>query len=462
MADSGEWINWLWAWRNPEEEKAITGFRFEPGTGLVLLSGLACGRASTHPLRWDSRRKIVLRLPEGLDFLYELDERGLCNQVRLDMGQIISLTPRLQYPNETWENGYNNRVPEVLESEVLIEYTAHPDAAFHLLNGRVIPLKTISEGVRQSSIEGVFRVVTQATQTVTLKAIAKDSRKPVAVKLHVHGVSGEYLAPQDRHRIPNLAWFEDFSVDFTHLGTHHCTYIPGETRITLPLGQVYVEVSKAFKIRPVRKIFTVTQATEEVTVEIEKVLPWREKGWVTADTHVHFLSPTSALLEGAGEGVNVVNLLASQWGELMTNVGDFDGKTTWGSRKTGGDGEYLVRVGTENRQHVLEHISLLGYQGQIILPMTTGGPDESALGDPIAVLLTEWAIQCKKQNGLVVLPHFPNPRAEHAATIVSGNVDGTEMTSWGDLYSGIRTLWLTGIATSTVDILEPPWGERTK
>ena len=130
-------------------------------------------------------------------------------------------------------------------------------------------------------------------------------------------------------------------------------------------------------------------------VELEKVLPWRERGWVTADTHVHFLSPMSALLEGAAEGVNVVNLLASQWGELMTNVGDFDGRTTWGSREAGGDGEYLVRVGTENRQHVLGHISLLGYSGRIIAPMTTGGPDESALGDPIEILLTEWARQCK-------------------------------------------------------------------
>ena len=86
----------------------------------------------------------------------------------------------------------------------------------------------------------------------------------------------------------------------------------------------------------------------------------------------------------------------------------------------GGDGEYLVRVGTENRQHVLGHISLLGYRGRIIAPMTTGGPDESALGDPIEILLTEWARQCRKQGGLVVLPHFPNPRAEAAASIVSG------------------------------------------
>ena len=35
------------------------------------------------------------------------------------------------------------------------------------------------------------------------------------------------------------------------------------------------------------------------------------------------------------------------------------------------------------------------------------------------------------------MPHFPNPRAEHAASIVSGDVDAIEMTSWGDLYAGI-------------------------
>jgi hypothetical protein len=218
---------------------------------------------------------------------------------------------------------------------------------------------------------------------------------------------------------------------------HSCTYINGETLLKLPLGEVFIEISKGFEIRPVRKVITVTPDTEEIVIETEKVLPWREKGWVTADTHVHFLSPVTAMLEGAAEGVNVINLLASQWGELMTNVGDFDGKTTWGSREAGGDGEYLVRVGTENRQHVMGHISLLGYRGPIIAPMTTGGPDESALGDPIEVLLTEWARQCHKQEGIVILPHFPNPRAEHAASIVEGDIDGLEMTSWQDLYSGI-------------------------
>ena len=56
------------------------------------------------------------------------------------------------------------------------------------------------------------------------------------------------------------------------------------------------------------------------------------KGWVTADTHVHFLSPSTALLEGQAEDVHVVNLLASQWGEMFSNVSDFDGRTTLGAR----------------------------------------------------------------------------------------------------------------------------------
>jgi len=448
-ADSGPWVNWLWAWLNPHPDRAIVGIRFEPISGIVIVSAVSAGSASSQPLRWQARSKAVLTLPQGEAFNPELDRHGLLQQVKLDMGQIISATPRPVYPNEQWAETYNNQIPPRSESEVLVEYTAHADACFHLSDGQVIPVRdTIGKPELQAgdaATSHCLRPVPAATIRVTLRAVVKGSNKGVPVKLHVHGEWGEYLAPVDRHRILNPAWFEDYGVGFVHGGTweggnaraHYCTYIPGETTIDLPLGRVYVEVSKGFEIRPVRKVVEITPTSQEIIIEIEKVLPWREKGWVTADTHVHFLSPMSALLEGSAEGVNVVNLLASQWGELMTNVGDFDGQTTWGSKEAGGDGEYLVRVGTENRQHVMGHISLLGYRGKIIAPMTTGGADESAIGDPIEVLLTEWARQCKRQGGLVVLPHFPQPRAEHAASVVSRDVDAGEMTSWGNRDDGI-------------------------
>jgi hypothetical protein len=427
------WGNWLWAWENPTPDQALTGIRFEAVSGVVLIFGLAAGNVVEHPLRWQSRRKGLLCLPEEVPFKPDLDEAGLLEQVRLDLGQVISAQPQPVYHDLDWENSPINQPPAITDRNILLEYTSHPEAFFHLWNGATLAVKEVVGGAPHLPVQEVPPVL----QRVILRVVERPSNKPVAVKLHVHGAHGEYLAPLDRHKIINPAWFEDYSVDFTHQARHPCTYIPGETVIELPLGEVFIEITKGFEIRPIRKVITITPGTQELTLEVERVLPWREKGWVTADTHVHFLSPGSALLEGEAEGVNVVNLLASQWGELMTNVGDFDGRTTWGSKEAGGEGEYLVRVGTENRQHILGHISLLGYRGRIIAPMTTGGPDEAALGQPIDVLLTEWARQCRRQGGLVVVPHFPDPRAEHAASIVLGEVDAVEMTSWENFYGGI-------------------------
>jgi hypothetical protein len=440
MDDRGNWINWIWAWENPSPDKRIKGFRFEPsGISVLILSAISLGQVSSNPLRWNPRQKAVLTLPKGSGFNFVPDEKGLLSAIQLDLGQIISALPRLIYPDQEWDQTHNNEIPVNAENEILVEYTAHPEALFHLSGTEPIPLSTVAKNINHP----VINAIKPAGQKIRIRVIEKETGKTVPVKFHAHGEAGEYLAPADRHRQPNDAWFEDYSVDFVHRGTHNCTYIPGETTVNLPLGKVFLEISKGFEIIPVRKMIEISPETTVINVEIEKALHWREKGWVSADTHVHFLSPGSAMLEGSAEGVNIINLLASQWGELMTNVGDFDGKTTFGSKIAGGEGEYMVRVGTENRQHVLGHISLLGYEGSIISPMTTGGPDESALGDPVEILLTEWAMQCKQQNGIVILPHFPNPRLENAAAIISGGIDGVEMTSWDNLYGGIDPYSLT-------------------
>jgi hypothetical protein len=443
--DFGPWINWLWAWQNPHPEKEISALRFEPIAGAIVISGVTTGNASSEPFRWQTRQKAILKMPEGMAFDYDIDSTGWWKQIQLDMGQVISVEPRLLYPNSDWENTFNNQMPEKPGREVLVEYSAHPDARFHLWDGTTIPVAALEE-----SNSGPITRVASATRRVLIRAVDKASGKPVPVKLHVHGESSEYLAPIDRHRQANNAWFGDYAPEFRpslryeatpgkwkNDLSHRCTYIDGKTIMDLPLGNIYIEVSKGFEVKPIRTIFHVGPETEKIDVILDKVLHWREKGWVTADTHVHFLSPGTARLEGSAEGVNVVNLLASQWGELMTNVGDFDGKTTFGSKEAGGEGEWLVRVGTENRQHVLGHISLLGYEGEIIAPMCSGGAYESAIGDPVGVLLMEWAEQCRRQNGIVILPHVPDPRCEHAAEVIEGLADGVEMPWQGNLLVGI-------------------------
>jgi hypothetical protein len=76
---------------------------------------------------------------------------------------------------------------------------------------------------------------------------------------------------------------------------------------------------------------------------------------------------------------------------------------------------------------VLGHISLLGYAGQLIDPLCSAGPDESAIGDPLQVTMAEWAERCLRQGGLVVLPHAPQPQAERAADIVLGLINAIEI-----------------------------------
>src|SRR5437879_7846444 len=118
-------------------------------------------------------------------------------------------------------------------------------------------------------------------------------------------------------------------------------------------------------------------------LEIGRFADLRKEGWITADTHVHFLSPSTAVLEGQAEGLNLINLLAAQWGDLFTNVGDLP-KGPIASH----DGETMVWPGTENRQHILGHLCLLGGHGVPVFPWSADGPDGSIL----------WAAMCSSMH----------------------------------------------------------------
>ncbi len=432
-SDSGM-KHWIFAAENPHPEKDLCAITFKPGNGTVFIFGVTGSTLQSNPIRWEPSKRLKLVLPAG----QSLNRFGDYEDLDMDLGCVTATLPVSDYDDAAWESGYANKPPVLSTQAVIIEYTAHPEARLYFgkEGASFLPVRDLTDD--SCHLDGyAVQTVKNPGIPVKIRILDRASGLPVPAKLHIHGMDGEYLAPMNRHRFPNPHWFEDYSVDFTNSG-HHAAYVDGETVVLLPEGEVCMEISKGFEIKPIRCRQTIQADTDTITVTLDRVLPWRVKGWVTADTHVHFLSPQSALLEGSAEGVNVVNLLASQWGELFTNIGDFDGATTLGSKDSGGNGEYLVRVGTENRQHILGHISLLGYEGSMILPLTTGGTNESRLGDPVEVSLSDWARQCRMQNGLSILPHFPNPRAEGAASLVMNLMDGVEMTSWSAIFEGIN------------------------
>lgn len=103
------------------------------------------GQIDVQPLRWERRCKVILHLPVGETFNPNLNEEGLLGQMQLDLGQVISALPRPIYPNVSWEETCNNQLPTISEDEILVEYTAHPKACFHLAEGQMIPVAKLKE-----------------------------------------------------------------------------------------------------------------------------------------------------------------------------------------------------------------------------------------------------------------------------------------------------------------------------
>ncbi len=409
---------WVYALPNPHPHKPIRQLTLAPKNERSLVLGITHTQVVDHPLRPGVRQKLKLALPAGA----RLNGNGELEEIDLDLGVVISARAVLDYDIDRWLSAEVDVQPDRSSAAVVVEYIAHPQAKLYVGLGADSDTACAVYDLADAS---QIAAVRPAHRPVKIRVVEKGGM-PVAVRLHMHGEAGEYLPPKGYHRRVNPHWFEDNYGEYVNGLNQYC-YIPGECVADLPLGDVYVDIQKGYEIAPIREKFVVGLDTHEVTFEIDRVLKWRQKGWVTADTHVHFLSPQTARLEGEGEGVNVVNLLASQWGEMYSNVSDFDGKTTFGAKDFGGDGEFLVRVGTENRMQVLGHISLLGYSGQMIHPLCSGGPSESALGDAQEVTMAEWAQQCIDQGGLVVMPHAPNPQCERAADIVLGLIHAMEM-----------------------------------
>jgi hypothetical protein len=171
----------------------------------------------------------------------------------------------------------------------------------------------------------------------------------------------------------------------------------------------------------VRQRLEIRPGQRHLNLTVRRAFDMKERRFYSGDTHVHFLSSQSAHLEAAAEDVNVVNLLASQWGRLFTSWEEFTGGLAPTSSR-----EHQIWINQENRQHVLGHISLLGLK-ELVAPMCSGGPQEDWVGGETQVLLADWAAQCRSQGGLVVIPHMPMPDFENAADVILGLADAGEL-----------------------------------
>ncbi|HEX2514326.1 MAG TPA: CehA/McbA family metallohydrolase, partial [Chloroflexota bacterium] len=443
----------VYALANPFPERALRALRVEAANGHeIAVAALTRWYGREHPLRHERLESFRVTLPPELVRTPQAAEPsgGLAGDApppgtlelsyvpaEIDLGVIARKYAVPAFDPDAWLGGAGIGAPlapllpgplpaEPLR-EIVLDLAASKDATL-TVGGRAVPLRGAFEGAGAASPDGAVRVEVLTPHKTWLHVTVEDGAtgKPGPSRVHFRAPDGRYLPPYGHRHEVNENWFEDYGADLKLHGTEYA-YVDGTFQAELPVGEVYAEVFKGFEFRPLRQKLTIQPGQRELTLRPERPLDWGARGWMTADTHVHFISPQTAWLQGQAEGLNLINLLASQWGDLYTNVGDLSGGLSGVSR----DGT-LVWVGTENRQHLLGHMSLLGVQGEPVFPMTTAGPSESYLGDPTWTTLAAWADEARRKDGVVVIPHFPNPNAEVAADITLGKIDAVElnMQSW--------------------------------
>ena len=305
-------------------------------------------------------------------------------------------------------------------SGVLVDLAMAADATIVVRGERVPAARLPADGARRRFGAVTIESLPARTQRVDVEVVDALTGEPVPARVRFEAADGRYLQPLGHRDEINPGLNEDTGADLV-LGGATYAYVPGQFPIELPVGDVQVEVVRGFGYRPLRRSVAIDGGRAPLVLPLEPVDGPSGTGWIAVDCHVHFISPTSALLQARAEGVAIVNLLATQWGDHHTSIADLPAAVV-----ADASGEHMVVMGSENRQNMLGHIGLLG-AADAVLPMASAGAPEARLGDPLDRLMGDWADAARAQGGLAVAVHFPLPYAEIAADIVSGKIDAVEM-----------------------------------
>ncbi len=380
------------------------------GSGVVV-AALTLFAGTADPLVLGPRREFVIEgFGQGLP---EVD-LGLAIQSR----QFKRPTAKGPGIPVGWGTSRSDRAVDGTERSV-IDIVFAPDARLRFGDWDVAAAELTGPAVAdQGNIS--IRPLAPPDVRVDITIISGEGKEPTPARVRFRASDGRYLPPLGHRAEVNPGISEDTGADMI-LGRDTYAYVSGKFQIDLPVGTVEVEVVKGFDHRPVSRAIVVDPAVRRFEFVLERPIDLRSDGWLTADSHVHFLAPSTAVLQAAAEDLAFVHLLATQWGDHFTNVMDL----MWGSN-TDPSGQHAVIVGTENRHALLGHLALLGARHQV-LPMSTGGAPEGRIGGVVTELLADWADRCHSEGDLVVAAHFPLPYAEIAADIVTGRIDAVEM-----------------------------------
>ncbi|MCZ7648734.1 MAG: CehA/McbA family metallohydrolase [Planctomycetota bacterium] len=416
---------YLWPWRNPHPERKLAELLVRPLGPRFYVGAVTLGLLDEEPFRTQAKREVKIVLPKKAD----ADQR-FALEVEVDRGVATFpyALPRdpvkgfLKDDFKGWGEEKNEKA-----SPAYVEIAATPSATVTVKQGgKKLGAANWGEVQRKKKVKPNKRLelilVDEGRNWVRTTVLDDETGKPVPCRIHFRSRDGVPFAPHGHHPHVNSdmgTWHIDIGGDL-RLGQISYAYIDGRCEGWLPRGEIVVDVARGYEYEPLREKLEIKPGQRELTLRLKRFANMAKERYFSGDTHVHFLSTQGAHCEAAGEGLNVVNLLLSQWGHLFTNTEEFTGRPS-----VDHGGETIVYATQENRQHMLGHLTLLGLK-EPVMPWCSDGPGEAELGGNLETTLSRWADACHAQGGTVVIPHIPNPNGEPAALIATGRADAAE------------------------------------
>lgn len=421
----------LWSWRDPDGRRA-TSFEIRPTGAPFIVAGVTVGDLDEDPIVRTAREPIRIALLDPGEAA-----RGGDLEIVVDRGVATFTWPVLPGSPESFLadrlRGWGQ--PTDPAGPACAEVAATPSATVHVRReGTTLASvrwgDVIENGVAEDPGRARIEWVDRTRQWVHTTVADEATGRPVPCRIHFRSLAGVSWQPHGHHDHVNSdlpSWHMDVGGDI-RLGAVSYAVIDGRCQGWLPEGDVLVGVVRGFEYEPVRARVRIEPGQRELRLSIARWTDERARGWVSGDTHVHFLSVDGGHREAAAEDLHVVNLLQAQWGHLFTNTEDFSGRPSIAP-----GGETIVHVGQENRQHVLGHLGLLGLR-EPVMPWSSDGSSEAEIGGSLETTLSHWADEGRARGALVTLPHFAYPNGEAATLIATDRVDAVEMIWFGAYF----------------------------
>jgi hypothetical protein len=263
--------------------------------------------------------------------------------------------------------------------------------------------------------------------------------KPTPVRIRFLDAAGVYHAPLGRLADFATAPGEDVGGN-VRLGAEPFAYIDGTCEVRLPAGPLTVELSKGPEHAPLVQHVNLGPGKLALRLTLERWTDLRPEGWYAGDTRVHELTPHAAALEGAAEGLAVVNLLARDRPPSAGRPPAVSGILAFsGTQPAMPPGACLVAVNTLNSHPILGTVSLLNCH-RAVYPLSFGNPPE-----PDNWSVADWCDQCHRKAGLVVWPDLrltdESPQGEALAALLLGKIDAYEVSLFPDPEPAVLGEW---------------------